>query len=295
MTLNRISAACFLVATLGVLAGCAGRGQKPVPVSQSLLAEGARNEASGDLDGALVQYVQALGAEEAGGTAAETHFRIGRVHAKLGNVATAREAFQRALLVQADHAGALEGLGVLQLESGDRVQASALLKKAIEKNPSLWRADNGLGVIADLDGDHALAQSYFNKVLAARPNEVSAINNLGYSYYLEGETAKARAQFERAITLDPNGHKGWSNLALVQAREGDYVHAVSSLERVMSAPEARYSIGYLCLREGKLTEARWLLEEAIRRSDHYEPAAQAALKQIRDELARSKRPGGPPR
>lgn len=268
------------------LGGCAAQAAKPVPASANLLTAGERLEASGDYDGALVQYVQALGSDDAGGMAAEAHYRIGRVHAALGNVATARDAFRRALGLAPEHAGALEGLGLLQLAAGDRAGAQLLLKKAADLDGTRWRAQNGLGVLADLAGDHALAQSYFNAVLSARPSEAIAMNNLGYSYYLGGQLDAARGEFERSVAQDPQNQKGWSNLALVQTRQGQYGQAVASLERIMSVPEARYSVGYLCLIDGKLSEAGRLLEDSIRRSDRFEPQAQAALQRVHDEQAR---------
>lgn len=270
------------------LAACATGPSKQETEQQALLATGERLETAGAYDDALVEYVKALALEPEN---AEAHYRVGRVHVALGNDTTAREAFQRALARAPDHPGALEGMGLLHLEGGRRDAAGALLHKAVARDPSRWRAYNGLGVLADLSGKHALAQAYFSSALKLRPADATLLNNLGYSYYLDGRLREARAQFERVVQADPANGKALSNLGLVLTRQGHYPQAVQTLERIMTPAEARYSVGYICLIDGKLPEAERLIKESIRRSTSYEPAAHAALKRVREEQARRARVG----
>jgi Flp pilus assembly protein TadD len=281
--------AALAVAGLCVLAGCATTGPAPVPAEhQALLTSGEQLEASGQNDAALVQYVKLLGLDPQN---LEAHYRIGRVHSTLGNLPTAKEAFQRVLAKDRQHVGALEGLGLVNLESGQRELAAALLHKALARDQQRWRAYNALGVMADLNKKHALAQAYFASALKLRPSDPVLMNNLGYSQYLTGNVPAAQQQFERVVALDPGNQKGWSNLGLVLTRQGQYHRAVESLERIMSPSEARYSVGYICLIDGKLTDAERLIKESIRRSTQYDPAAQAALKRVRDEQKRRARVG----
>jgi Flp pilus assembly protein TadD len=274
-----------------VLAGLAGCASGPSPrqvEQQNLLASGERLENSGAYDAALVEYVRALEVEPDN---AETHYRVGRVHAVLGNGATARDAFLRALAKAPAHPGALEGLGLLYLEEGQRDAANSLLHKAVAKDPARWRAYNGLGVLADLAGKHALAQRYFGSALDLRPADATLMNNLGYSYYLDGRLREAQQQFERVVAADPKNTKARSNLGLVLTRQGQYPRAVQTMERIMSPAEARYSVGYICLIDGKLEEAERLFKESIRRSNSYDPAVHAALKRVREEQDRRARVG----
>lgn len=286
------SAVTVLAAVVLLALGLAGCASGPTPQEleeKALLSSGERLEASGDYDAALVEYVKVLGIDDQN---VEAHFRIGRVHSALGNTVTAREAFQRVLEKVPGHPGALEGLGLLYLASGQREVANSLLHKALARDGLRWRAFNGLGVLADLDGKHALAQVYFASALKQRPADAMLMNNLGYSYYLDGRLGDARRQFERAVTTDPGSDKGWSNLGLVQTRQGQLVKAVQTLERIMTPSEARYSVGYLCMIDGKLPEAERLLRDSIRKSSSYEPAAQEALKRVHDEMARRTTRGG---
>lgn len=284
--LRSLAASALVVA---VLSGCASRGPTPQQVEQQgLLAAGERLENSGAYDEALVEYVRALAVEP---NNAEAHYRVGRVHAVLGNGATARDAFLRALSQAPGHPGALEGLGLHYLEEGQRDAANSLLHKAIGRDAARWRAYNGLGVLADLAGKHALAQAYFGQALRQRPDDATLINNLGYSYYLDGRLREAQQQFERVVAAEPANSKALSNLGLVLTRQRQYPRAVQTMERIMSPAQARYSVGYICLIDGRLEEAERLFRESIRRSNSYDPAVHAALKRVREEQDRRARVG----
>jgi Flp pilus assembly protein TadD len=270
------------------VAGCASQPSPEALAVQGLLAAGENAESRGDYDAALVQYVKVFSAEPDN---TEAHYRIGRVHAALGNNVTASEAYQRVLAKTPAHVGALEGLGLLYLEGGQRDVAASMLHKALGKDAARWRSYNGLGILADLAGRHVLAQAYFGAALKLRPGDATLMNNLGYSYYLGGRMGDAQRKFEEVVAGDPGNQKGWSNLGLILARQGQYPRAVQTMERIMSPSEARYSVGYICLIDGKLPEAERLFKESVRKSTSYNPAAHAALKRVREEQARRARVG----
>lgn len=269
------------------LAACAGKDvrEEPAESTADLMAAGAAAERRGDFDTALVEYVKALGD---GPRNAEAHFRIGRVHRALGNAATARDAYARALQLQPEHVGGLEGMGLLLLEQGNHDGARELLHKAASKPGVGWGTFNGLGVLADLDGKHDLARSYFRHGLDLQPNHPQLLNNLGYSHYLAGEYDAARSLFNRALSVDAGNRNAWSNLALVHARRGEYDQAVQSMERIMDPASARYSVGYICMLDGKLAEAERLFSASIQRSSSYNPKAHAALDRVRAEQVRER-------
>jgi hypothetical protein len=76
------------------LAGCASQPSSKEIAQKNLLASGENAELHGDYDQALVQYVQLLGEDPEN---VDAHYRIGRVHAAIGNGSIAREAFSRVL------------------------------------------------------------------------------------------------------------------------------------------------------------------------------------------------------
>jgi Flp pilus assembly protein TadD len=286
-SLRRWAATAVLAAA--ALMGCAAPGPTPQQVEQqALLANGERLEAAGASDEALLQYVRLLGSDPEN---VEAHFRIGRVHSTLGNTATARDAFQRALAKEPKHVGALEGLGLLYLEANQPELGASALHKALAQDGKRWRSYNGLGVLADLSGKHGLAQAYFESALKLRPGDAMIMNNLGYSMYLGGRVRDAQKRFEQVLVTDPANQKALSNLGLVLTRQGHYHRAIETLEKIMTPAEARYSIGSICLMEGRLEDAERMLRDSIRRSPNYDPAAHAALKRTREEMKRRARIG----
>lgn len=276
----------LLLATL-----CAGCATTPKPMAQNKEHLGApfstaqwltaaeRAERSGDAEQALVLYVNAATDDPKN---AELHYRVGRIQAAKGNVAPASDAFRRALALSASHAGALEGMGLLLLQSGKNDAAKKLLDSALAQDPMRWRTLNGLGILADIKGDSAEALAYFRRAVAQEPNRAELLNNIGYSYYLADQIPAAQHYFERATTVAPENRMSWSNLGLVHARQANYPEAVRAFERVMTRAEARYATAYICLLAARIDDAVPLLEEAVRLSPSYFEPAQLALRQVSD-------------
>jgi len=61
---------------------------------------------------------------------------LGRIHADLGDLEAAREAWTRVLGVAPDHGGALKGLAFGLFRSGDAAGAEVLLERALEADPA---------------------------------------------------------------------------------------------------------------------------------------------------------------
>lgn len=281
----RIALAALLLAGA---AGCAGpdvkSAAKPDDGSAAETAEGAAElaagdqlERDGDLNGALVDYVKALGANP---NDADLHYRVARIHTALGNDRIAQQAYLAALKLQPEHVDALEGLGLLLLRNGQPSQARPLLVKAIAKDPSRWRALNGLGIVLDLKGEHGTAQTLFGKALALRPDDPELLNNLGFSLYQSGNLNAASAYLERAIAVRPDYANAWSNLGLLLTRRGDYANGVKAFEHAMDEPSAYYSAAYVCIADGRYPAAEALLKRAIKDSPTYYVAAHQALDQL---------------
>ena len=270
-------------------AGCAGPDLKPGAKSDDgsaaetaqgaaeLAAAGDQLEHDGDLNGALVDYVKALGANP---NDADLHYRVARVHAALGNDRIAQQAYLAALKLQPEHVDALEGLGLLLLRNGQPAQARPLLLKVIAKEPSRWRALNGLGIVLDLKGDHSAAQALFSKALTLRPDDAELLNNLGFSLYQSGNLNAAGGYLARAIAVRPDYANAWSNLGLLLTRRGDYDNGVKAFEHAMDRPSAYYSAAYVCIADGRLSAAETLLKHAIKDSPTYYVAAHQALDQL---------------
>ncbi|MCH5373385.1 MAG: tetratricopeptide repeat protein, partial [Planctomycetes bacterium] len=132
---------------------------------QSGLLQGDQAYRRGDTDRALFHYVTALNLDPEN---TDLLYRIGMIHSENKSLDAADQAFNQILALQPDHAGALEGHGLVLLRQRKYAEAKQLLETVVQKDSGRWRAYNGLGVISDINNNHALAISYYELALQQR-------------------------------------------------------------------------------------------------------------------------------
>lgn len=270
------------VALTFLLSACASTGSRsdlsPDVEAQQYLRSGMTAAQNGQHDLALSEYVKGLAVQPRN---AELHFAVAESQAASGKLSEAAITYRRVLSLQADHAGALQGLGLLLLRQAQHEPATELLQRAVAKNARAWRSLNGLGVLADLQRDYTTAKDYYNRALAINPNSPVLLNNFGYSRYLAGSLDDARGYFERALSIDPQYEQAWRNLGLVMARKGQLREAVRAFSQTMPEAEAAYSAGYVCLLDNRLSDAQTMFQRAIGLSPSYYADAEEALAQVK--------------
>jgi Flp pilus assembly protein TadD len=234
--------------------------------AQQSMIRGDNALRDGKSDKALYEYVSVLRWDPKN---IEAYYKIGHVHEINHNLEPAEVSYLKVLELDANHAGALEGLGLVLLRQGKREAAKQKLERAIVLNSNSWRAHNGLGVIYDLNNDFSLAQYHYLAALRAQPRSVMLLNNLGYSRYLAGYWDSALAYFNQTLTIDPMNRRTWSNLGLLYVRMGNYTDATNAFGKVMDEPQALNNVGYLCMLEGKYNIAERFFRKAIRTSPSY--------------------------
>lgn len=233
----------------------------------------------GDTDLALFHYVSALELE---GGDPDTLYKIGKIHDSRGNLGSAQLAYQMTLKLSGDHAGALEGAGLILLQNRQYDAAGNKLARAVEIDPNRWRAHNGLGVLADLREDYTVATSHYSAALKVNPNSPQLFNNFAYSRYLDGDLDAAQENLQYALNKDPRYERAWMNLGLMHTRRGQYNEALNAFRQVMSDAEAWNNIGYLCMMDGKYDEAESFIIQAITMSPNYYANAHENLKRVQE-------------
>ncbi|MEQ1438720.1 tetratricopeptide repeat protein [Fontimonas sp. SYSU GA230001] len=246
--------------------------------AQQYLQTGMAAAQKGQHELALSEYVKGLAAQPRN---AELHFRVAESQVAIGKTSEAAVTYRRVLGLQPDHAGALQGLGLLLLKQGQYEPATKLLTRSVELDPTSWRSLNGLAAIADLKRDYAQARDYYNRAVALQPNSPVLLNNLGYSRYLAGSLSDARSYFEQALRIDPQYGQAWRNLGLVMARQGQLREAVRAFSQTMPEAEAAYTTGYVCMLENRLADAQSMFQRAIDLSPSYYPDAEDALARVK--------------
>jgi Flp pilus assembly protein TadD len=249
------------------------------PPASALEAEarGDRAWQSNDPDRAIYLYVQAM---ELGPTNPSPLYKIGLIHRNQDNLPLAERAFRRVLRLQAEHAGALEAMGMILLERRDYAEAAKALQRALEIEPDRWQAASGLGILADLQHDQDQAIGHYQRALALRPNSPELLNNLGYSQYLAGHWDAALETLRRAVALDPAFTLAWQNLGLVHTRAGRLDDAVMAFEHAGNRAAAYNNVGYLCMLDGRYAEAETYLLRAIDLSPRHYTLSHQNLEQL---------------
>ena len=247
------------------------------------IREGDEQLSEGNLDTALVKYLLAL---EKKAESPSLFYKIGTIHRLKKNHDPAIIAYKRALAINAEHSGSIEGLGLVLLKDEKIDQAVDLLKPLTTPESNRWQALSAMGVISDLKGKHATAQKYFRRAIKIKPRASWLHNNLGYSYYLAGDFDSARKSIIQSIELEPELTEAWSNLALVYARQNNYARARNAFEQVVDSAAAANNIGYLKLLLDDPDAAVHDLQDAIENSPKYYEVAQSNLNSAKRQATR---------
>lgn len=105
-------------------------------------------------------------------------------------------------------------LGFQRQIDGDRTQAEALYRRALELDPENLEAKNNLGGVLVESGRQAEALPLFEQVLAAHPDDRKARNNLGSALFRMAEAYQAGWQFLQLSRMTPPEPGADVNLAL---------------------------------------------------------------------------------
>jgi len=241
----------------------------------------ARND--GELDKALFLYVKALKFDPHD---AELLARIGHTHQLQHNAPMAVRAFTLALQEKPDYVAVLEARGLLYFTFKEDARAADDLSRAVELNGGSSSVHNALGLLADRSGDHDTAQQHYSSALELNPGAAEILNNRGYSKFMSGDyEGSGRDLYEAAHT---HGHKqAWVNLGAWYAHHGEYDLAIEALQNVLPGPEALNIVAEKSIQKGDYDTAEDLLQQAIRLSPTYFPAAEENLAKLRFETAGS--------
>ena len=119
-------------------------------------------------------------------SSAENFYHIGEYYQRKKQWLNALEAYQKALLLQAEYV----------------------------------EAHNGLGIVYATLGQYELAIDHFKKAIVLDTSKSYLHNNLGYAYFLQGTYHEAELSIQTALSNDPLNVKARKNLTLVYKKMG---------------------------------------------------------------------------
>ncbi len=156
--------------------------------------QGVKRYVSGDVEGAIEDYNQALFSNPSDDRAYRNR---GIARAKLGDVQGAMEDYNQALRLNAYDAQAYNNRGIVRYSSGD------------------------------VEG----AMEDYNQALRLNANNAKAYVNRGLAYHGLGDFKRAIEDYNSSLRIEPNDAKTYVNRGLARASAGDKLLAISDLQK----------------------------------------------------------------
>jgi tetratricopeptide (TPR) repeat protein len=185
---------------------------------------------AGDYDQALTILREGLARYP---DAADLHVGLGYVRMAREEYAWARQSFQAAIEIEADHEDAWVGLGEVLLKFGDVDSALCAFERvdALDADHDL---DLGLAVGRALyrEGLFRESRQRLGTLATAHPDSAEAHAALGYTLHALGDEAGAARELRRALRLDAGFHEARIYLSHILYERGDHTGALRELVRV---------------------------------------------------------------
>ncbi|MDT8341286.1 MAG: tetratricopeptide repeat protein [Longimicrobiales bacterium] len=184
----------------------------------------------GDYEGALEMLREGLSLYPA---AVELYIGVGYAQLAREEYAWARQAFERAAVLDPAHEDALVGLGEVLLRFGER---GAALRCFAEVEALGYDDDVELmltmGRALYRERMYLEARDVFARAVTSRPDSPDAVAALGYTLHRLGDEIEAGRHLRRALRLDPDLHEARTYLGHLLYDRGDWEAALREFEQV---------------------------------------------------------------
>ena len=159
------------------------------------------------------------------------HLNRAVLHADLGDIDAALDAYQTALRIDPRFVPARINLGMLHDELGRREEAEAQFRKAIEVRPDLAEVHYSLGLLVAEDEERlAEAAEILARATSLDPDHPRMHYNLGLALQRLGRHEEAEQALTRALELDPRGLDYYAALAIFYAQQERWVRALAVVD-----------------------------------------------------------------
>ncbi len=186
-------------------------------------------------------------------------------------IAEAGAIYRAILRVQPDHPGTLMCFGVMSHIAGEREAGEALVRRALEIDPSFVSAHVNLGNLLREQRRNAEAQACYERALALAPGNADALCNLGSVHNERREFAQALASFEHALAVNPEHAEALHNMGNALRAVGRIDEATVAYRRAGelggSLAQDQVRAGFATLSVGALDQATAFFERAIALDD----------------------------
>lgn len=213
----------------------------------------------------------------------------------------AQEAYEKALICDADADYVLKKLPVLLLKMGKPHAAAQWLREAIEKNPD---DIDSLLLLARLDisfGEMDEAIAIYEKILKLAPDNSTVRLRLGYLYSQQGRHKEGEETIRALLVKDPESYYALLYLARLASQSGDHDSAIDLYEKTLLlhwSPELVYEVAEFYKKREQYKRVEELYASVLEKEPENEQAALGRVhalildgreKQALDELARTRK------
>ncbi|MDR2340170.1 MAG: tetratricopeptide repeat protein [Deltaproteobacteria bacterium] len=148
---------------------------------------------------------------------AEVYYNLGYILSVRGKLEEALENFRKATLINGQHAGAYQQMGLIHQRLGNADEAQRCLEYAAE-----------LHMVLNQESE---AEEIINTVLALRPNTTNVYNTLGIIYRHQGRLQESVKAYEKAMRVHPEDENILFNIARVYLDLNDIPMAQGCLRK----------------------------------------------------------------
>jgi Flp pilus assembly protein TadD len=137
------------------------------------------------------------------------------------------------------------GLGLARFAQDRFVEARVAFEAALEIEPDQAGALNALAILHSMAGSADTGLVYAQRAYAASPDDANIVNNLGVAYLRSAEFAQAEQAFRAAILLNPSDAALYNNLGLALGRQQRYDEAAAAFRRYGDEAAVQNNLGYV--------------------------------------------------
>jgi tetratricopeptide (TPR) repeat protein len=190
-----------------------------------------------------------------------------------GQLASAREAFERALKLDPSQSAALSGLGFVHFTGGRFNEAQALLQKAVATRPNSFQARFLLGATLVQLNETKAALRELRVAHTLNPRHADARKLLAAQYAIGRQFQEAMALLEPVVDARPYDEE--VHLLLIDAHQtsgdaaGAFALALKAAQRFPSSAQVASWLGFQLEFTGRYDEAKDYLRKAIQLDPSY--------------------------
>jgi tetratricopeptide (TPR) repeat protein len=218
----------------------------------------------GQHEKAVQAYRQATGLKP---DCAQAHLNLGVAQQELSDLNGARISYEKALELDAAHAGVLWNLALVLEQQGERTSAEKLYAKIGHEAPEWCDARFRLGYLCLLHGEYSASAEAFQDCLSRRADWPEAWLNSGIAYARSARPADARRCFEETLMLRPDSSDAVRGLAALALEQQDFDEAYTLHQRLIElgehSPELFYNAGLICQKRGHTEDAVGFYQQAL--------------------------------